>query len=142
MKNAAKSITCGRWSHIGPLAFVLTMMALPSSTLAIAQAKAEGVKLAKETVSLIGLQEQILITAVRQKDSRDGLEDFRRFVAQPITSMQNRWQALPREDRANYSTCITALQEFSNHAADSFKAGRIGQPSRLFKEARAKCVKG
>ena len=48
---------------------------------------------------------------------------------------------LPPEERLNRIHCITALQEFENHASDSFKAGQIGQPSRLFKESQAECKK-
>lgn len=106
------------------------------------QSKGAGAKLAKETIQLLSTQEAMLVTAVRQKDSRGGADDFRRFIMQPLEAMADRWRALPREDRLNHIHCITALQEFENHASDSFKAGRIGQPNSLYKESLAVCKKG
>lgn len=108
---------------------------------ALSQSKGGGAKLARETIQLLSTQEAMLVTAVRQKDSPGGAEDFRRFIMQPLGAMADRWRALPREDRLNHIHCITALQEFENHASDSFKAGQIRQPSSLFKESRAECKK-
>lgn len=109
---------------------------------AMAQGKGAGPKLAQETVKLLSTQEAMLVTAVRQKDSRGGAEDFRRFILQPVEDMQSRWAALPREVRLEHIHCATALQEFANFASDSFKAGRIGQPTSLYKESLPVCKKG
>ena len=111
------------------------------ATPVFSQSQGAGAKLAKETVQLLSTQEMMLVTAVRQKNSRGGTEDFKRFIMQPLESMADRWRALPPEERLNRIHCITALQEFENHASDSFKAGQIGQPSRLFKESQAECKK-
>ena len=111
------------------------------ATPVFSQSQGAGAKLAKETVQLLATQEMMLVTAVRQKNSRGGAEDFKRFIMQPLESMADRWRALPPEERLNRIHCITALQEFESHASDSFKAGQIGQPSRLFKESQAECKK-
>jgi len=123
-------------SLIASAALLLTI-----APVAMAQGKNPGVKLAQETIQLLSTQESMLVTAIRQKDTRGGGEDFRRFIIQPLESMADRWRALPREERMNYIHCITALQEFENHASDSFKSGQVGQPTNLFKESRAECKK-
>lgn len=105
------------------------------------QAKGPGSKLAQETVQLLSTQEMMLVTAVRQKETRGGKEDFDRFIMQPLEAMAERWRALSREERLDRIHCITALQEFQNHASDSFKAGRIGQPTSLYKESLTVCKK-
>lgn len=123
------------------MAAVVAALALTWGAPAIAQGKVAGAKLSQESVKLIEQQQMMLVTAVRQKNDRGGKEDFQRFIEQPIYATQKRWQALPGEDRIHHITCITALQEFANHAADSFKAGHIDQPSNLFRESFAACKK-
>lgn len=81
----------------------------------------------------------MLVTAVRQKDSRGGKADFQRFIEQPVEAMQTRWQEVPRDVLPNFIGCVTALQEFSNFARASFKAGRIGKPGNLYTESLAGC---
>ena len=121
-------------------AMAMVMLAAVATPV-FSQSQGAGAKLAKETVQLLATQEMMLVTAVRQKNSRGGTEDFKRFIMQPLESMADRWRALPPEERLNRIHCITALQEFESHASDSFKAGQIGQPSRLFKESQAECKK-
>lgn len=121
---------------------VLCALALSGAASGFTQARDTGPKLAQETVRLLSTQEAMLVTAVRQKDSRGGVDDFRRFILQPVEAMASRWRALPAAERMEHIHCSTALQEFDNHANDSFKAGRIGPPTGLFKESLAVCKKG
>ena len=120
---------------------VAAVLLLGFASPGFAQAKGPGSKLAQETVQLLGTQEMMLVTAVRQKETRGGKEDFDRFIMQPLEAMAGRWRALSREERLDRIHCITALQEFQNHASDSFKAGRIGPPNSLYKESLAVCKK-
>ncbi|WP_265665002.1 hypothetical protein [Verminephrobacter aporrectodeae] len=104
---------------------------------AVAQAKV----LAKETSNLMSLHSMMLVTAVRQRDTKGGTEDFHRFISGPQTNLQFRWTNLPREVRVEYIDCIAALNEFVNRSNDSFKAGVILPESRDLKKNTADCSK-
>ncbi|MCW5320562.1 hypothetical protein D5039_05000 [Verminephrobacter aporrectodeae subsp. tuberculatae] len=104
---------------------------------AVAQAKA----LAKETSDLMSLHSMMLVTAVRQRDTKGGKEDFQRFISGPQNKLQFRWGDLPRDVKIEYIDCIAALDEFINRSNDSFKAGIILPESRDLKENTASCRK-
>ena len=81
-------------------AMAMVMLAAVATPV-FSQSQGAGAKLAKETVQLLSTQEMMLVTAVRQKNSRGGTEDFKRFIMQPLESMADRWRALPPEERLN-----------------------------------------
>lgn len=98
-------------------------------------------QLARETADLIKGLQGTLITAVRQRDTRGGKDDFWRFIDKPVMDMQARWSARPREQNLDWIPCIMALGEFANHARDSFKAGEIGKPGSLLTDNLPACEK-
>lgn len=122
--------------HIGTS---LAVIALAAAFAAAAQDQAAAAKLARETVALISLQDHMMVTAVRQKGDRKGAADYQRFILDPITRLGDQWTAQPSAVRLHYLSCATALQEHENHVRDSFKAGKIGQPSSLRVESATAC---
>lgn len=117
----------------------LALLAAAAASTAASQDMAAGAKLARETVDLISLQDQMMVTAIRQKNDRKWAADYQRFILDPIARLSDQWTAQPPTVKVHYVVCATALQEHENHARDSFKAGQIGKPSSLRGQAVETC---
>lgn len=105
----------------------------------VANAQEDAQKLARETVELVRLQEQMLVTAIRQKDSRGGAADFQKFILTPIDKLSARWSEQPKGVQREFIYCISALGEHEYHARDSFKAGKLLKPTSLLGESLTNC---
>ena len=119
---------------------IRSMLVAGLSLLAFAaQAQDDGQKLARETVDMVNLQEQMLVTAIRQKDSRGGAADFQKFILTPIDKLAARWRDQPKDVQREFIFCVSVLGEHEFHARDSFKAGKVLKPSSLLSESLASC---
>ena len=93
-------------------AMAMVMLAAVATPV-FSQSQGAGAKLAKETVQLLSTQEMMLVTAVRQKNSRGGTEDFKRFIMQPLESMADRWRALPMPTWGGDQVCLYDGRHYS-----------------------------
>lgn len=105
------------------------------------QAQDSAPELARETVKLISLQKDMIVTAVRQKHSKGGEEDFQKFILTPIDQLGERWAGLPVEVRRQFIYCVTALSSHEWHMRDSFKAEEVLEPTSLIAESVEQCEK-
>ena len=113
----------------------------PAMGSASTQAQDSAPELARETVKLISLQKDMIVTAVRQKHSKGGEEDFKKFILSPIDQLGKRWASLPFEVRNRFIYCATALSSHEWHMRDSFKAEAVLEPTSLIAESVEQCEK-
>lgn len=97
-------------------------------------------QLARETLDAIERSDGLLAAAIRQRDGRDGRQDFQRFVTDPVTKIQFRWSARPREQNSDWIPCILAVQEELNRYADSWKAGEVARRNKLLSDSLRGCA--
>lgn len=119
----------------------LAAIALTAASCSIATAQESGQKLAKETIDLIRLQNDMIVTAVRQKQSKGGADDFRKFILAPIDKLMDRWRTLPVEEQRTFMHCTTGLSEHEWRMRDSFKAEKVLKANSLIQESVARCAK-
>lgn len=98
-------------------------------------------QLARESLQAIHDAATQLETAIRQRDTRGGKQDFERFITDPVLKMQFRWSEHPREQNADWVPCIMAVQEELNRYADSWKAGKVVARNSFLSESLRDCEK-
>lgn len=99
-------------------------------------------ELARQTLEAIDRADMQLVAAVRQRDTRDGKEDFKRFITDPLNRQMFQWTSLPPELSVQWANCISALQTFIDHAEDSFAVGTVAAAPSHLAWSIDRCSKG